>query len=469
MIKTKKSLWAAGLALLISIALLIATTFAWFTDSVTNSGNKIQAGNLSIALIQKTDTMSEAQKTAATEASIDTSGAYTDISDIEVPIFNYDKWEPGYTDYKVIGVKNTGTLALKYKLDIVANGDAGELADVIDVYVKTSNTPINDTKPASFDKLTGYTKAGTLAELMADNDGAAYGNLYPSTATETPKEAYVAIALHMDEAAGNEYQGASVGTTFDVKLVATQLNSEKDGFGNPDYDKDAEYPVFYNASADTDLSDIVNNPNTPVEITATEDMLNQKNFDVTGNVTMNLGSNTINPNGSQIVGTNINVKDGGKLTINAEANSGFTYTAGKLVADGLNSILTVNGGSYANSGAGSSEITASNGGTVYLNEGRFSTSGYQGHAVIAEAESVIYINGGSFSSSGAQSIVIYANGGTIKIDNIDSITANGKRFGVANGGTILVSKEYSPSKPTSVAAGCKVTDNGDGYWLISQE
>ena len=42
-------------------------------------------------------------------------------------------------------------------------------------------------------------------------------------------------------------------------------------------------------------------------------------------------------------------------------------------------------------------------------------------------------------------------------------------FGVANGGTILVSKEYSPSKPTSVAAGCKVTDNGDGYWLISQE
>ena len=43
MVKTRKSLWAAGFALLVCILLLIGTTFAWFTDSVTNSGNRIQA------------------------------------------------------------------------------------------------------------------------------------------------------------------------------------------------------------------------------------------------------------------------------------------------------------------------------------------------------------------------------------------------------------------------------------------
>lgn len=48
MVKTRKSLWAAGFALLVCILLLIGTTFAWFTDSVSNGGNKIQAGNLSI-------------------------------------------------------------------------------------------------------------------------------------------------------------------------------------------------------------------------------------------------------------------------------------------------------------------------------------------------------------------------------------------------------------------------------------
>ena len=469
MVKTRKSLWAAGFALLVCILLLIGTTFAWFTDSVSNSGNKIQAGNLSIALLQKTDTMSDAQERAAAGAEI--YGNYTDISDVKVPIFNYTLWEPGYTDYKVLGVKNTGSLALKYKLDIVANGDAGNLADVIDVYVKTSHSPINDEKPASFEALAeaDYENVGTLADLMADNDGAAYGNLYPSTADKTPKEAYVAIALHMQETAGNEYQGAFVGSEFDIKLTAMQLNHEEDGFENPNYDINADNTVFHTVNAGTDLGELVNSQDAPVEIDATENLLNQKAFNVTGDVIMNLGLNTINTSDSQISGTNITVKDGGTLTINAEANSyGFTYTAGKLIVDGSDSVLTVNGGRYGDSGYRNSEISARNGGTVYINEGIFSTSGAEGHAVTAEADSTIYINGGSFSTSGANSITIYANGGTIVIEKIDSLTANGSRYGVDNGGKILVSKEYSSSAPTSLASGCTVTDDGDGYWLITK-
>ncbi len=38
---TKKSLKASGLSLVLCIAMLIGTTFAWFTDSITNSGNVI--------------------------------------------------------------------------------------------------------------------------------------------------------------------------------------------------------------------------------------------------------------------------------------------------------------------------------------------------------------------------------------------------------------------------------------------
>ena len=51
MTNTKKSLIFSALSLLLCCALLIGTTFAWFTDSVTNTGNKIQAGNLSIDAI----------------------------------------------------------------------------------------------------------------------------------------------------------------------------------------------------------------------------------------------------------------------------------------------------------------------------------------------------------------------------------------------------------------------------------
>ncbi len=443
MVKTRKSLWAAGFALLVCILLLIGTTFAWFTDSVSNSGNKIQAGSLEVSF---------AEFDPAEEG-------YVNVG--KEPIFNYDKWEPGYTDVACVKIGNEGTLALKYQLDIIVDGDVGNLADVIDVYYVADSTA-RTALPAD---TTGMQYIGTLSQVLnnASENGVAHGNLLAGEAD------FATIALHMKESAGNEYQGASIGTTFDIVLNATQLTHETDGFGSEQYDADAQYPEIHRVDANTDLSDLVNNPGVPVEITATENMMYQKNFSITGDVTMNLDTNTINRNGMQIVGTDITVKNGGKLTINAEANSdGFTYTAGKLIVDGSDSVLTVNGGRYGDSGYRNSEISARNGGTVYINEGIFSTSGAEGHAVTAEADSTIYINGGSFSTSGANSITIYANGGTIVIEKIDSLTANGSRYGVDNGGKILVSKEYSSSAPKSLASGCTVTEDGDGYWLITK-
>ena len=44
--RTKKSLFVSGVSLVISAVLLLGTTFAWFTDSVTNKGNVITSGEL---------------------------------------------------------------------------------------------------------------------------------------------------------------------------------------------------------------------------------------------------------------------------------------------------------------------------------------------------------------------------------------------------------------------------------------
>ncbi len=48
--KTNSRKLAASVALAAaSVALLLGLTFAWFTDSVKNEGNRIQAGTLGIA------------------------------------------------------------------------------------------------------------------------------------------------------------------------------------------------------------------------------------------------------------------------------------------------------------------------------------------------------------------------------------------------------------------------------------
>ena len=47
---TKNALLSSVLALFLCFTMLIGTTFAWFTDSVTSANNIIKSGNLDIEL-----------------------------------------------------------------------------------------------------------------------------------------------------------------------------------------------------------------------------------------------------------------------------------------------------------------------------------------------------------------------------------------------------------------------------------
>ena len=52
---TKRALITSALAILMCVAMLIGTTFAWFTDTASTGVNKIQAGNLKVDLEMSTD------------------------------------------------------------------------------------------------------------------------------------------------------------------------------------------------------------------------------------------------------------------------------------------------------------------------------------------------------------------------------------------------------------------------------
>ena len=233
---SKKSLLASGVALLASVALLAGTTFAWFTDSVVNTGNKIQAGNLDVTL-EKFDPAAEEGK-----------GGYVDAG--SAPLFDYDKWEPGYTAVASVKIGNNGTLALKYQVDLVVNGEASALADVIDVYYRKDAGAVT-ALPKNLD---GMTRVGTLSEVLEQTDGAATGHLSKGGAD------FATIALHMQESAGNTYQKLSIGASFDIVVSATQYTEEKDGFGNDQYDAGAEIVNAVNVKLDYNPNFAAANP-----------------------------------------------------------------------------------------------------------------------------------------------------------------------------------------------------------------
>ena len=226
---TKRALISSLLILAMCFTMLVGTTFAWFTDSVESTGNIIKAGKLDVTM--KWANGKDDPAAAAT--------VWTDAS--AGPIFNYQLWEPGYTDAKHIAIANEGTLALKYQVQIVANGTATELADVIDVYWADPATQVADRAAVA-----NLTKVGTLAQVLA-------GGMNTSGHLDAGDDVAVTIVLKMQETAGNEYQEKSIGTDFSVKLLATQYTKEADSFDDQ-YDAAATFPVASQGEFETALA-----------------------------------------------------------------------------------------------------------------------------------------------------------------------------------------------------------------------
>ena len=226
---TKRALLLSIMAMLLCVVLLVGTTFAWFTDSATSSGNIIKSGTLDVSMKWAKGT--EALDNATWEDA--STGA----------IFKYDKWEPGYVEVRHIKITNEGTLALKYQISIAATGEVSGLADVIDVYYLDPAEQIADR-----DALAGKTPMSNLTTALNGLSETGNGNL------KAGESVTITIALKMRESAGNEYQNKSIGSEFAVQLVATQYTYESDSFDNQ-YDANATYPVTNSADLVAAIAD----------------------------------------------------------------------------------------------------------------------------------------------------------------------------------------------------------------------
>ena len=212
---TKRALLASVLALILSFSMLVGTTFAWFTDSVTSESNIIKSGSLDV-------TMYWAQGNEDP-----TSATWEDAS--TGAIFNNTLWEPGHTEARHIKIENAGTLAFNWTLTIAPNGEVSKLADVIDVYIYGANKYASSNAKQVVDRdVSNFQYAGTLNEVL--NTGIAAGKLYAEAGTGKYTFDSMTIVLKMRESAGNEYQNLSIGTDFSIKLLATQLAYEEDSF-----------------------------------------------------------------------------------------------------------------------------------------------------------------------------------------------------------------------------------------------
>lgn len=239
---TKRALLSSVMALFLCFAMLLGTTYAWFTDSVVSNNNIIKSGNLDIELEYSHD--GENWKTVKGSSEL----------------FDKDAlWEPGYTEVVYLKLSNLGSLALRYDLGvniisetpgINAQGKAFRLSNYIDMAVIG-----RDATDIAF-----ATREDAVDEAMAQLDGElemvsrAIVNGYNKSGVMEAgaDDIYLAMVVYMPTSVGNEanHNGTDIPEiNLGINVFATQAVSEneKDSFGS-DYDADAA-PVI-NATYD---------------------------------------------------------------------------------------------------------------------------------------------------------------------------------------------------------------------------
>ncbi|MBE6537186.1 MAG: hypothetical protein E7673_04450 [Ruminococcaceae bacterium] len=324
---TKRALVASILALCMCFTMLIGTTFAWFTDSATSSGNVIKTGTLDVQLLMHNGT------------------DYEDISENSSPIFGEGAiaqnnngatlWEPGKTQVAYLAIKNNGSLALKYTVALNVANVANDLYEVMDYEI------VPDAKPGDTLDLKGGAAVVEGNQSVSGDVSLAVGAIH-----------YFALAIHMDENAGNDYQDGQV--NFSLSVLATQDTAESDSFGNQ-YDKDAFYGVTNEAELVEALSnggnvkianDMVIDDTVEVKAPTTID-LNGQNLDVKAiKATEDL---TIIDSG-EIAGTPVTYQDPATIIV----ENGATVTLNDV------KVSTNNWGSY-----GENQQTGESGGEMF--------------------------------------------------------------------------------------------------------
>lgn len=428
----KRSLFVSAIALTLTAALLIGSTFAWFTSTAQTSVSDIQAGKLEVQIVDannadtKLDTLSW-QKSA-------------DAAPNEAVL-----WEPNVT-YKTqpFKVKSAGNLALKYKLALSSpTGDSVLLNNIEFSIVDESNTAV------PIDTFEGHL-----------------------TNTENLSGTFV-LQGHMKKEAKNDCQGKTL-NNINITVTATQDTVENDSLNNT-YDKDAEYPI--SVTTGDELQAVVSNAKAPVNIVLANN-ITTNNFVIPADkdVTLDLNGRTVKNAETHTI------LNQGHLTLtdsSADKSGQIISLKGNTAAlrNGDNAVCVVEGGTISRDGAdGNTWHVVENFGKMTFNGGKVVLKNGNGFAItngwnypipgfVPTTHAVMEINALELDtdSSGIKNCKygdLTVNDVTVTSTGYWALSNDYLGTAVINGGTLT---SNSPKSLGAVSNGAAMTVNGGTF------
>ncbi len=328
---TKRALFMSALSLVLCISMLIGSTFAWFTDSVTSANNIIKSGNLDIELDYW-----DGDEWKSIENADD--------------ILSGDRWEPGYVGIAYLRLSNVGTLAAKYQFAVNVNSEkagvnaAGEsflLSDYIYFDVLEGDATADGAPVAYADR----------AEAIKDVEGKKISEGFVDRGFFSEAgDMYFNVIAYMPEEVGNvaNHNGETLPEiNLGINVFATQKDVESDSFGK-DYDENAASFTVAEANAMIAKNkDVIlvgaNEPTETIEVpanytgTITLDNVTIAGIKQTDAVTFAARSEA----------NTVNLVVYGNLVVKAIADNTSAITAEKLNITGNGNITAIANGNHA--------------------------------------------------------------------------------------------------------------------------
>ncbi len=439
--KTRNALFTSIISLLLCVSMLVGTTFAWFTDTVSTGTNTIQSGNLDL-LLEYYDGNSWKEVTSSTELFDDAT-----------------KWEPGYTEVAYLRVTNKGSLAFKY------NG-----ALTISQETEGTNVAGNQFKLSSYLKYavleptseTIYKDRNTALAAAADANPSTFANhtFASGEKVESEKVEYFTIIVYMPTDVGNE-ANHKTGTTapsikFGISFTATQVEYEKDSFGN-DYDKDAQLPATINTVVTADEQTLNEDGTNAVAIAVVE---------AAGDVSGSIPENAIVGTEGEVITPALEV------TTTASTDTSVTYNVEFVDAKTGEEISFTEGSAVTATikvGAGLTNVGVTHNGTEVFTKVSTVNELTDGTFHYDSATGVITVCSDSYSpytvtfekpSDQSQNVTVQQGNGYTAVETYSELETV-----FANGGKVVLASNVALTKGLTIPANVDVTLDLNGYTL----
>ena len=181
-----RTLYGALALIVLSCALFVGTTFAWFSDQSTGATARIMGGKLSVELVfdETVPTGCSLENIIMTRTTPSNSGS--------------DVWNPGDRfETPLMHVENTGDLPLKYKLSLTP---AEQLAGVIGFSIEYADS------------------------TNADNPADGIRELAPAGTTPTCGVSFRIVGEVLNTAAAANSSGTNIQNPFRLTVIARQFD-----------------------------------------------------------------------------------------------------------------------------------------------------------------------------------------------------------------------------------------------------